>query len=164
MGIDGDQGGDGGAGGEVLPATRPPVTRDTEWRARAIEAERRLAEVEKQLAAAAQEIERSRAALDAAERRRQIERELASSEAVDLETATLMTEAAVAGMDEPDVAAAVADLRRRKPFLFRGQPAVSAMSGALEAGDDGLTDLAAAARASGDRAALLRYLRMKRGR
>ncbi|MCC6660860.1 MAG: hypothetical protein IT437_08240 [Phycisphaerales bacterium] len=155
MTTDSGTGGDGGAAA---------VTTDPDWRARAAEAERRITEMEAQLAAAARDTERARAALDAAERRRQIDRELTASETVDLETAALLTEAAVAAMSAPDVAAAVADLRRRKPFLFRTPHRAGAMSGAVRSHADPLGDAATEARATGDRAALLRYLRMKRAR
>jgi len=115
-----------------------------------------LADTERLLAQA-------REALDASERKRQIERELSQEGAVDLETAAMLTEAAVAGMDKADVRAAVADLRKRKPFLFRAGPSrgSSVMGGQLPA--DPLADAAAAARDSGDRRALLRYLRLRRG-
>ena len=125
------------------------------WQARAAELEGKLAESEKSLAA-------SREALDAAERKREIERELARQGAIDLETAAMLTEAAVAGMGKADTKAAIADLKRGKPFLFRTPVRASAMSGAVEA-DSGLENAATAARESGDRRALLRYLRMRRG-
>jgi hypothetical protein len=83
---------------------------------------------------------------------------------VDIETARLHTEAAVAQMSAPDVAKAVADLKKRKPFLFRGKRAVSGMSaGAKPAPVDELSRIAEEARASGDKRALLKYLRARRG-
>jgi hypothetical protein len=115
----------------------------------------KLAETEQFLAQA-------REALDAAERKHAIERELWAQGALDVETAALLTEAAVAGLSAPDARAAVADLKRRKPFLFRTPPsAAGAMAGHAAAA--GTLDQAAAdARDSGDRRALLRYLRLKR--
>jgi hypothetical protein len=116
----------------------------------------KLAETEQLLAQA-------REALDAAERKHSIERELWAQGALDLETAALLTSATVAGMSTPDVRSAVADLKRRKPFLFRvAAGSGGAMSGHAEA--PGALDQAASdARESGDRRALLRYLRLKRG-
>jgi len=117
----------------------------------------KLAETEKLLAQA-------REAVDASERKRQIERELWQEGAVDVETAAMLTEAAVAGMEKADVRAAVGELKKRKPFLFRGSPARGAaagMGGKVEG--DGLAAAAAEARESGDRRALLRYLRLRRG-
>jgi hypothetical protein len=125
--------------------------------ARVAELEGKLAECERLLAA-------GREALDASERKRRIERELAEEGAVDLETAALLTEAAVTGMPEPDIAAAVSELRRRKPFLFRREAARSAMGAEAGPEEPGLEEAAGAARASGDRRALLGYLRMRRGR
>ncbi len=116
----------------------------------------KLAETESLLAQA-------REALDASERKRQIERELLQESAIDLETASMLTEAAVAGMAKADVRAAIADLRKRKPFLFRAAPprTSSVMGGHSPA--DPLADAAAAARDTGDRRALLKYLRLRRG-
>ena len=104
----------------------------------------------------------AREALDASERKREIERELVKQGAIDVETASLLTEAAVSGMEKPDARAAIADLKRGKPFLFRGVGRSSAMSGAVEERSS-MDQAAGEARASGDRRALLRYLRMRRG-
>ena len=76
----------------------------------------------------------------------------------------MLTEAVVAQMDEPDVASAVEELRRRKSFLFTTPRRTSAMSGHTEPVDDPLADAAEQARVSGDRRVLLRYLRLKRSR
>lgn len=105
----------------------------------------------------------AREALDAAERRHAIELELLRADAVDLETARLMTQAAVAGMASADVAEAVSDLRRRKPFLFRKRTTPSAMGGSGTAPSTPAERLAQEARESGDRRSLLRYLRARRG-
>lgn len=128
---------------------------DPEERVRALEAE--VAALRTVVAQLQQQIE-------GADRRRTIEKALTDNQAVDLETATLLTEAAMSGPGSPDAASAVRDLRKRKPFLFhptstRG----SAMSGAVSGGDHGMNQAADEARASGDRAALLRYLKMRRG-
>lgn len=105
---------------------------------------------------------KAREALDHAERRHAIEIELLRADAVDLETARLMTEAAVAGMRGADVASAVADLRARKPFLFRQRVGPSAMGGSAPAAS-AAERLAHEARENGDRRTLLRYLRARRG-
>lgn len=122
----------------------------------------RLGELEGKLAAAEKSLSEAREALDASERKRQIERELVKQGAIDVETAALLTEAAVSGMDKPDARAAIAELKRGKPFLFRASPRASAMSGVVEEASS-LDRAAGEARASGDRRALLRYLRMRRG-
>ena len=120
------------------------------------------------------QLEQAHEALDASERRRTIDLALIEADAVDVETARLLTEIAVLQMDEPDVLLAVSELRERKPFLFRrarasGGPAFGAM-GELGAGAalgrggaaGGLEGAAEAALATGDRASLLAYLRMRR--
>lgn len=110
------------------------------------------------------ELAKAREALGVSERTRAIERELAREGAVDVETAALLTEAAVAGMEKADVAAAVGELKRAKPFLFRAAAGRgSAMAGEPGEGGGELEEAAAVARETGDRRVLLRYLRMKRG-
>lgn len=104
-------------------------------------------------------------ALDASERQRTIDLALMEADAVDVETARLLTEIAVLEMEEPDVRLAVADLRERKPFLFRRsrRAGVSAMGiGGAGGGGDELEAAAETALATGDRASLLAYLRMRR--
>jgi hypothetical protein len=140
---------------EGMTSDSSTIEAGTNWQARAAELEAKLAETERTLA-------ESREALDAAERKREIERELSRQGAIDLETAAMLTEAAVASMDRKDAKAAIADLKRSKPFLFRPPVRTSAMSGAVEP-ESGIEQAAAAARESGDRRALLRYLRMRRG-
>jgi len=128
------------------------------------EASEKLKELRARLEEAQRELAAAREALDASERRRTIERELVDAEAIDLETATLLTEVAVEQMDEPDVALVVADLKRRKPFLFtRPQLFGGAMAAASEGGGSTLVRSAEEARTYGDRRALLRYLRLRRG-
>jgi len=136
----------------------PEETPDEEssWRHRALAAESRLEQAEAELTGA-------REAIDASERRREAERLLLEHGALDLETALMLTEAAVGQMDEPDVATAVEELRRRKSFLFTRRSRASAMSEVSE-GEDSLAAAASEARESGDRRVLLRYLRLKRER
>lgn len=127
-----------------------------------LDATTRIGELEGKLAAAEKSLAEAHQALDSAERKRSIERELSRQGAIDIETAALLTEAAVTAMPKPDVKAAISELRRGKPFLFRTTPRVSAMSGAPSEASP-LEGAAAEARESGDRRALLRYLRMRRG-
>ncbi len=158
-------GGDGGAdAGEG-----PVVSEELLLRARGDEAETRCAAYESRIAELEMQLSAAHEALDASERRRQIERALGESDTVDVETARLLTEAAVAQMDEPDVAIAVEELRRRKPFLFHAGAAPAAGRGIAmrptgEAAIDSveLDGLAERARQSGDRRALMQYLRQRR--
>ncbi len=108
------------------------------------------------------------------ERRQKIDAQLAEADVSDLEVARLLTEAAVTAMDEPDVARAVTDLRRHKPYLFRStRPASFAAGGEGEGGgvmserytpaaDEAEADAAARAATTGDRRDLLHYLRLRR--
>lgn len=120
------------------------------------------ATLEREVAGLRATLAAARDALDAAERRHSIDLALIKEDAVDLETARLMTEAAVAGMDTPDVARAVGELRQRKPFLFRRAHAASAMGARVERREDASAGLAREAAETGDRRALLRYLRARR--
>ncbi len=139
------------------------------WKARAEEAEERVAGLEARAAELEASLAGANEMISTVERRGEIDRELTAARAVDLETARLLTEATISEMDEPDVAVAVRELCERKPFLFAcrrgGSGAGSAMSPASEAarGNDGLDAMARRARSSGDRGELLRYLRVRRG-
>lgn len=155
---------DSGAQGQTLGAQHAPrQTGELDWRARALKAEARVQELERLAAELARKLEAAEAQAAARERARQVERALADTGAIDMETATLLVERDLGSAPSPDIAGAVAELRRRKPYLFGAGPRASAMSG--EAGvpvPDSLAAAADEARATGDRSALLRYLRMKR--
>ncbi|MBL8745920.1 MAG: hypothetical protein JNK58_06135 [Phycisphaerae bacterium] len=152
-----------GGCGEVIDFMREQWLADR-GRAQRVEQEAeslraRLNESESALAAA-------REALDAAERRHRIDLLLIESETVDLESARLLTEMAASQMPDRDVAAVVGELKRRKPFLFRGRRSGvmtgAAMSPASSPGDPAEQAAEEAVR-TGDRGALLRYLRARRG-
>jgi hypothetical protein len=90
--------------------------------------------------------------------------ELVQADAVDLETARLLTESALAHGDTQDVPKVVAALRQSKPFLFRAKrPPTGSMSATAATSPPTLDEAAEHARATGDRRSLLRYLRAKRG-
>ncbi len=120
--------------------------------------------MEAQLAHAQQELARAREALDASERRRRIERELTQEGVIDLETAVLLADATIGANPDADVRAAVQDIKRRKPFLFRFAPRPASMAPRETHNPAAALESAARqARASGDRGSLLSYLRLKRG-
>lgn len=98
------------------------------------------------------------------EQRMRIDELLRDAEAIDLEAARLLTEAAVAAMDEPDIDAAVAELRSRKPRLFANtsRPRPFAQGAGEDEPDDAAMHAAAEAHATGNRRDLLRYLRLRR--
>ena len=166
----------GKEGSASATAARPEVSPETLWKERAEEWEKEAGALRARIAELERTLTEARATADAAERRRTMERLLTEADAIDLETALLLTEAAVGGMDEPDVSLAVREVRERKPFLFgRGAGGIGGGVGrgvgrgaAMAAADDGLDaaelleEIAAEARESGDRRALLRYLRERR--
>ncbi|MAE62297.1 MAG: hypothetical protein CMJ49_13190 [Planctomycetaceae bacterium] len=142
-----------------------PVTESIRYRRRAQAAEAKLGELQGQFDRIQQDLHDTRSALDAVERRRAIDELLIAADTIDLETARLLTEAAVSEMDEPDVGAAVEELHDRKPFLFRQRShGGGSMSPKPRPGDNGqLGDAAEHAAVSGDRRDLLRYLHLRRG-
>lgn len=139
--------------------------------------EARVASLESKVNELVGTLAQTREALDAAERRHQIDLALVEADTVDLETARLLTEVAVSQMDDRDIALAVRDLRQRKPFLFKSatkaDPRGSSARTSRHLGAMGvrgpatqqspLKAFATEAAATGDRAALLRYLRARRG-
>ena len=173
-----------GFGGETNPdvpaveAGGIPVSGELVWKARAEDAEEKLAACEAMIVELESELLMANDAVVSTQRRGDIERELTAARAVDLETACLLTEVTIGEMEEPDVALAVRELRSRKPFLFSGGShgaegsgggygggsAMSAVPGSgFGKGVGGLGELASSARSSGDRNELLRYLRARRG-
>ncbi|MFN0131220.1 MAG: hypothetical protein ACKVW3_01605 [Phycisphaerales bacterium] len=110
------------------------------------------------------ELAKTKDSLRVAELRRAIDRELYLAGAIDIASAAMLTEAAVSGLSAPDAAAAVRELRRRRPGLFRAPPAPggASMGPASGPGDSDADRAKAAASASGDRKALLQYLRARR--
>ena len=128
----------------------------------------RITELEAQLAELREQYDQSQQTITALERRAKIDALLTEADAIDLDTARLLTEVAVGAMDEPDVAAAVDDLRRHKPFLFsprHDELGIGVQSPRLPEEFGGPADLVAQqAQQSGDRRDLLRYLRLRRER
>ncbi|MEM9558995.1 MAG: hypothetical protein AAF995_01715 [Planctomycetota bacterium] len=180
VGGGGGFGGDGGGGGEASALGGGAVSAERLLETRAQEAERRAAELEARVAELEGELASAVASCEAAERRREIDRSLVEAGTIDLEAAALLAEAELSRMAEPDSAVAVDELRRSRPYLFspgeRGgaRSGVGRLAGATtsaatgEAGDArasaaALGGLADEARLSGDRRALLRYLRQRRG-
>jgi hypothetical protein len=142
-----------------------PVTEAIRYRRRAQQAEQRLDTLERELSDLRDRYDASQETITALERRERIDTLLTEADAVDLEAARLLTEVAVSAMDEPDVALAVADLRRHKPYLFdHGGVGLPSAMGPREpeSSPDPAADAADQARTSGDRRDLLRYLRLRR--
>jgi hypothetical protein len=98
----------------------------------------------------------ARSALASSQRTLAIERELVAHGALDLEAAAALIPT------DADPRTAIADLKARKPFLFRNSSTSAAAMTASPSPDRSLDSAADHARQSGDRRDLLRYLRLKR--
>ncbi|RNC80446.1 MAG: hypothetical protein ED559_01135 [Phycisphaera sp.] len=125
----------------------------------------RVEELEAALAAAVETIAELEKQLAQAEQAQDLERLLIEAGVVDIETATLLAQQRLndAGASVEGV---VSDLVSSKSFLFRSKKASA--SGSAVSGDpapvrDSLSELADEARQTGDRRAVLRYLRRRRG-
>jgi hypothetical protein len=109
------------------------------------------------------ELDQARATISQLERRQRIDDLLRDAQTIDLDAARLLTEVAVTQMSEPDVAVAVADLKRHKPYLFRERhDSPPLMPARHDSPDPAADDAAQRAAATGDRRDLLRYLRLRR--
>jgi hypothetical protein len=146
------------SGGEKLV----PVSESIRYRRRAQAAEQETQRLREALDQANASLRQTSEALESAERRQRVDQLLVESEVVDLEAARLLTEAAIATMDDADVAAVVDDLRQRKPYLFKRNETGRAMSARPRHAKPGTGDAAEQAARTGDRTDLLHYLRMRR--
>lgn len=125
------------------------------------------------------ELDEARQTIAYLERRQSIDSLLRDADTIDLDAARLLTERVVSAMDEPDVAMAVEDLKRHKPYLFRQPPDPSAGlpqdftgGGSGSGGGSGVMgprvesdpalDAADQAMRTGSRRDLLAYLRLRR--
>lgn len=144
-----------------------PVSEAIRYRKRAQTAEQQIDQLNERLREVGARLDEAHKTIDGLERRAQVDALLLEADAVDLETTRLLTERAVKEMQEPDVKRAVEDLRRHKPYLFRGRTdhGPSAMSPSVQDhGHDPAEVAAQDAARSGDRRDLLRYLRLRRSR
>jgi len=145
---------------------RVPVSEAIRYRKRAQDAEKRGEELETALTELREALDVSRASLIDAERGRGVDEVLVELRVVDLETARVMLEREVAGVDDFDgIRKAALGLKSKKPFLFRGEGLAargSAMGSRPRKGVGGVEPHARAAAETGDRGALMRYLRARR--
>lgn len=145
------------------PSKLVPVTEAIRYRKRAQAAEQQLGDLTTQLESLQGQLTSAHQTVEQLERRQKIDALLAESDAIDIEAARLLTEKIVTDMDEPDVAEAVDDLRRHKPYLFRQQLAMgTAMAARIENEPDVADQAAQQAMTTGSRRDLLQYLRMRR--
>ena len=153
----------GDGGGETAVTVDPPeITDELVWKNRALDAEREVEELKLELAETAAQLGQARAALDAAEREHELEAQLHRAGVVDAETARALIGPRVEAGE--GVASVLAELRRTKPFLFgEAYGARGSIGGVSGGGIDPAEVAAEQARQSGDRRALLKYLRLRRG-
>lgn len=133
------------------------------WRDRATRAEKKAAALESQVKEFEESLTSIRAQLQDEQRARAIDAELHKAEPIDADTVRMLIEVSITDKANADVAKVVTDLKKRKPFLFREVPRRGAYGTFAEAGIDESRSLAEEARLTGDRNALLRYLRARRG-
>ena len=164
------------------PARRPRPIEEIEWKDRALKAEAALEAAAAQIETLTERcatherniesITRTRAEADAeALRVRALADALAPHHPIDPDLCATLIEREIGDVEPSDLASgaarAAARLASERPYLFRPPPRTRA--GAAMAGEPGAPtrtpteDALEAARTTGDRAHLLRYLRLRRG-
>lgn len=122
-----------------------------------------LAALRTQFDTVRQELDQANRTIAQLERRQRIDGLLREADAIDVEAGRLLTEIAIDQMDEPDVQAAVEDLKRHRPYLFRRRGSgATAMSAHPDRTSDASQQAAQQAAESGHRKDLLTYLRLRR--
>ena len=140
----------------------PGEIADATLKARAERAERQAVDLEHKLTDLNDQLEHARLALAETERAHRLDAALANVGALDLDTARLLAQRLTLEDPDADPATIAARLCREKSFLFRPlSRSHSAMAPAFE-DDAAITDAARRAAATGDRNALLDYLRARR--
>ncbi len=139
-----------------------PVSEAVRYRKRAQTAERELEQLQQEQSRLQNDLQISRETIEYLERRQRVDQSLQQAEAIDLETARLLTEIAIADLDEPDIELAVEELKREKPFLFRRGTRSHNMSARPQAVPTEVSTAAEQAKATGHRRDLLHYLRLRR--
>ena len=108
--------------------TTQPAQPAGDWEQQAADATQKAAGLEQKVSDLETELTKAKQNLTATERRHAIQRELAAAGALDSDVGTLLTEGLIAAQPKPDIKAAIAELRRSKPYLFRQHERTSAMS------------------------------------
>jgi len=142
-----------------------PVTEAIRYRRRAQQAEQQLADSQQQLQSLQSRLDEAESTIQQLERRQKIDATLATAEPIDADAVRLLTEQAIQQMDEPDVDAAVNELRQSRPYLFRQKTARRGPAMAARVDDEPAPESERAAddaAMTGDRRDLLRYLRLRR--
>jgi hypothetical protein len=129
----------------------------------AADLEARMATLASRVVELEEDLRAAKASLESSEREQALDAAIRGAGAVDEETVRVLVKRSMEASPELGASEAVADLKDRKPALFRraGAPA-SAMAARVSSSEPaGLLEAKRAA-AEGDRASLLRYLRLRR--
>jgi len=129
----------------------------------AADLEARMATLASRVVELEEDLRAAKASLESSDRERELESALDGAGAIDEETVRVLVTRTMEGSPGVSAEDALADLKDRKPALFRrsGAPA-SAMAARVGSSEPaGLLEAKRAA-AEGDRASLLRYLRLRR--
>ena len=146
-------------GGEIV--SPPPPKPDLEhWRKRASDAEGRISELSGKLENIERELASHKSRLEDSQRAG----ELASSGAIDTQVIAALIESMIRSKQATDFKAALAELRKSKPFLFRHSAALMPASPIVPERTSGFTGQPTPSSIAprGDRRSLLDYLRSKR--
>jgi len=109
------------------------------------------------------ELTEAKGALHSRDRSVELEEAVGGSGAIEREAVRALVERTLANEPGMSVADALADVRDRKPVLFRARGAEASVMGETTGRRAGARlDAARSAAADGDRASLLRYLRLRR--
>lgn len=141
-----------------------PASDELDWQERAESAEHRVAELGDRLGAVEAAAEDLRRIVGESERARRVDRELLIAGVIDLDGARALVEEQMA--DGATALEAVSRVKERRPLMFAGRARgvrATVMPAPEGGGARPVEDLADAARETGDRRLLLRYLRMRRG-
>lgn len=144
-----------------------PVSEAKKYRKRAQAAEKILEDLKQEITQKNQLLHENEQLINDLQHRQHIDELLVDSQAIDLDATRLLTEMALTQMQEPDVEQAVADLRMRKPLLFRATQTVAASLGPKgfefqQQQSHSLEQAATEAHSTGNRTDLMRYLRLRR--
>jgi predicted nucleic acid-binding Zn-ribbon protein len=141
-----------------------PVAESIRYRRRAQAAEQQLVDLQQAMTDMEQQLQDANQTITSLERRQRIDAMLLEADAIDIEAARLLTEAAVAEMPDRDVSEAIEDLRQHKPYLF-AQHTPAALTMPAQPHEETATPLnraASQAKSTGHRQDLLAYLRLRR--
>jgi hypothetical protein len=144
-----------------------PVAEAVRYHRRAQSAERRVEELAGELAEVRAEASRLSDELKGVQKEQELTRRLTAAGARDLEAATLIAKARLAGADKADLDGVVEQLKREKQYLFGEKVSAGAAvrtSGAKEqrGGGTGIERAAKRAAGTGSRADLQEYMRKRR--